>query len=128
MKASQLVESYKFWDIVTLYAREQLEHDTVVARVLARGVVVDGLRLQSVDARWLDAAHSLSGYPLVGYSAKGDAPVLLRADALEHLLGVVRQALEPQRDALAQEFVRREDFAKWLSDIGRPLPAFWFDQ
>jgi hypothetical protein len=123
----QLVECYKFWDIVTLYARERLEHDSIIARALARGVVVDGLRLQSVDARWLDAARSLTGYPLVGYSAKGDAPVLLRAEALEHLLSVVRTAAEPQRDALDQEFVQRDDFGRWLKGIGQPLPAFWFD-
>ena len=128
MKVSQLVESYKFWDVVALYARERLEHDSVVARALARGVVVDGLRLQSVDAGWLDAARSLTGYPLVGYSAKGDTPVLLRAEALEHLLSVVRAAVEPQRDALEQEFVKREDFARWLTDTGQPLPEFWFDQ
>jgi hypothetical protein len=126
MPSSQLVESYKFWDIVTLYARERLEHDIIVARALARGVVVDGLRLQSVDPRWLDAARSLTGVPLVGYSAKGDAPVLLRAEALEHLLAVVGAALEPEHAALEQEFIKREDFARWLTDLGEPLPVFWF--
>jgi hypothetical protein len=126
MPSSQLVESYKFWDIVTLYARERLEHDIIVARALARGVVVDGLRLQSVDPRWLDAARSLTGVPLVGYSAKGDAPVLLRAEALEHLLAVVGAALEPEHAALEQEFIKREHFARWLTDLGEPLPVFWF--
>jgi hypothetical protein len=88
----------------------------------------------SLRARWhaawwstAYACRALTGYPLVGYSAKGDAPVLLRAEALEHLLSVVRTAAEPQRDALDQEFVQRDDFGRWLKGIGQPLPAFWFD-
>ena len=67
MTPSQMVESYKFWDVVTLWARERLEHEIVVARALARGVVVDGLRFQSVDPRWVKQDQSLSGYPYVGY-------------------------------------------------------------
>lgn len=28
---SELVESYKFWDIVALWGRERLEHDVIIA-------------------------------------------------------------------------------------------------
>jgi hypothetical protein len=126
---SRLVETYKFWDVVSLWAREQLEHEQIVARALARGIVVDGLRFQSVDPRWVKADRSLTGYPYVGYAARPDAqPVLLRADALEHLLSVVRIAAEPLRDALSEEFVSRQDFRAWLEATQQALPSFWFDQ
>jgi hypothetical protein len=126
MIPSQLVESYRFWDVVTLWARERLEHEIIVARALARGVVVDGLRVQSVDPKWFRANRSLTGYPYVGYSAKGDTPVLLRAEALEHLLCVARAAVEPSRELLADEFVAREDFLNWLTASGQSRPLFWF--
>jgi hypothetical protein len=126
---SQLVETYKFWDVVSLWAREQLAHEQIVARALARGVVVDGLRFQSVDPRWVKADRSLTGYPYIGYAAHPDTqPVLLRADALEHLLSVVRTAAEPSRDALSEEFVSRQDFRTWLQATNQPLPSFWFEQ
>jgi len=32
MSLSQLVESYKFWDVVTHWAKERLEHEETVAR------------------------------------------------------------------------------------------------
>ena len=32
MSLSQLVESYKFWDVVTLWAKEKLEHEDIVAK------------------------------------------------------------------------------------------------
>jgi hypothetical protein len=73
MPARHQVESYKFWDIVTLWAKEQLEAEEVIARALAKAVIRDGLRLQSTDIRW----------------AKGKGSVL---ELKEHLLGVVRQA------------------------------------
>ena len=125
---SQLVETYKFWDVVGLWAREQLEHEQIVARALARGVVVDGLRFQSVDPRWVKADRSLTGYPYVGYAARSDAaPVLLRAEALEHLLSIVRTAAVPSREALTEEFVSRQDFRAWLQATKQALPSFWFD-
>ena len=43
------IESYKFWDIVTLWAKEQLESEELVTRALAKGVIRDGLKLQSVN-------------------------------------------------------------------------------
>ena len=51
MEPGQLVETYKFWEVAALWARERLENELVVARSLARGIVVDGLRFQSVDPR-----------------------------------------------------------------------------
>ncbi len=51
MPLSQLVESFKFWDVVALWAKEQLDHEEVVARALAKAVICDGLRLNSVDKR-----------------------------------------------------------------------------
>ncbi|SRR5258706_1681929 len=127
MEPSQLVETYKFWDIAALWARERLENELVVARALARGIVVDGLRCQSIDPRWVKADRSLSGYPYIGYAAIPDAPpVLLRAEALEHLLAVVRQAAVPSREILAPEFVARTDFRSWLMATEQALPSFWF--
>jgi hypothetical protein len=45
---SRQVESYRFWEVVAQWAEEKLQHPNVVARVLAKGVVRDGLRMQSV--------------------------------------------------------------------------------
>ena len=129
MNPSHLVECFKFWDIVTLWARERLEHEVIVARSLARGVIVDGLRFQSVDPRWLKQDQSLSGYPYVGFVAvPGGTPVILRAEALEHLLSIVRSAAEPSSTNLSAEFVSRSDFLHWLQSTGQALPAFWFTQ
>ena len=126
MNPSQMVESYKFWDVVVLWSREKLEHEFVIARALARGVIVDGLRLHSVDPRWMKPDQSLTGYPYVGYSAKGETPpILLRAEVLEHLLAVVRTAAEPSRQILGNEFLLREEFVPWLASTGQTIPAFW---
>lgn len=127
MNPGHRVESYRFWDVATLWADERLEHETVIARALAQGIVADGLRFQSVDPRWLRPEGSLSGRPYVGYAAEpGRAPVLLRIEALQHLLAVVRQAANPSRQALASEFVTRSDFRDWLVATRQPLPSFWF--
>ena len=127
MQPSQLVETYKFWDIAVLWAAERLESELVIARALARGIVVDGLRFHSVDPRWVKADRSLTGYPYVGYAANPAlSPVLLRAEALEHLLAVVRQATVPSRDSLSEEFVSRDDFRAWLAATKQPLPSFWY--
>ena len=127
MQPGQLVETYKFWDVATLWAKERLESDAVVARALARGVIVDGLRFQSADPAWIKAERSLKGYPYVGYAAVPDAPpVLLRIEALEHLLAVVRSAAAPSREILHAEFVRRVDFGTWLVTARQSLPSFWF--
>lgn len=127
---SAFVESYRFWDIVTLWARERLEHEDIVASALARGVIRDGLRLQSVDPRWVkgdDAGLEFRGYPFIGFRASPDAPMcILRAEALEHLLAVVRAAERASRRRLAGEFVSRADFRIWANAQGIALPAFWF--
>jgi hypothetical protein len=123
----QLVESYRFWDAVALWAHERKENEAVIARLLARAVVVDGLRLHSVDTRWMNAERCARGYPYVGYAAMGEgSPARLRADALEHLLRVVRGADEPRRELLTDEFFLKTEFRIWLRSTEQALPAFWF--
>ena len=130
MALSEHVESFKFWDLVALWARETLEHEDVVARALAGAIVRDGLIANSVDPRWVrseDGQLELRGSPLVGYSATpGGELMLLRAEALEHLLAVVRTAATPDRNKLLDEFVTKEDFKRWLVWSDQPFPAFWF--
>lgn len=127
---ANLVETYRFWDIVTLWARERLEHEDIVARALARGIVRDGLKAQSTDPRWMrgnDQGIEFKGYPYVGFCARpGAAMCVLRAEALEHLLAVVHRAVPPERGKLAEEFIAREDFLAWLEANGLPRPSFWF--
>lgn len=126
---SRHVESFRFWEVVTQWARERLEHELVVARVLAKGVVREGLRAQSVDPRWLNVgSFELRGAPLVGYVARGgDLPVFLRAPALSHLQAIVERAAVPQPELLADEFITRQDFHAWLVRTGVMPPSFWFD-
>ena len=127
MTPGQLVESHRFWEVAALWAAERVESEVVAARALARGVIVDGLRFESTDAKWMKADQALTGYPYVGYAAVPQAPpVLLRVEALEHLLAVVRQAAAPSRAILAVEFVRRDDFRAWLQATRQTLPSFWF--
>ena len=130
MPARHEVESYRFWDIVKLWAREELEAEDVIARALAKAIVRDGLRANSTDLRWIKskaASIALDGHPYVGFCAKpGIDPCVLRAEALEHLLRVVRDAKRPSRKLLADEFIYREDFRNWLRKSRHPLPAFWF--
>jgi len=122
------IESYKFWDIVTLWAREQLEAEEVIARALAKGVIRDGLRLQSTDIRWAKGAVlELKGQPFVGfYATPGSELSVLRAEALEHLLAVVSQARRPSRTVLTDEFITKDDFHHWLRATKQQPPAFWF--
>jgi hypothetical protein len=122
------IESYKFWDIVTLWAKEQLEAEEVVARALAKAVIRDGLRLQSTDIRWTKGASlELKGQPFVGFcAAPGSELSVLRAEVLEHLLAVVSQARRPSRRALTDEFITKADFRRWLRATRQQPPAFWF--
>ena len=108
MAARHQIESHRFWDIVTLWAKEQLESEEVIARALAKGVVRDGLKLQSTDAQWAKGkAMELKGQPFVGFCATPGAEIaVLRAEALEHLLGVVRQAKRPSRPPPATRWNR----------------------
>ena len=130
MALTEHVESYKFWDLVTLWARETLVHEDVAARALAKAIVRDGLMANSVDPRWVkpgQGALELRGSPLVGYApVPGGEVMLLRAEALEHLLAVVRTAVTPDRHRLEDEFITKEDFKRWLIWSQQDFPAFWF--
>lgn len=121
------IESFKFADVVKRWGRERLVHELIVARELARGIIREGLRFQSVDPKWTKSSTSFRGYPLVGYSARQDLPpILIRAEALEHLLAVEREASDPDSSLLRDEFVTKNDFRNWLVKTGRPMPFFWF--
>ena len=97
MNPGHHVESYRFWDIVTQWARETLQHEQIVARALAKAIVRDGLRAQSVDPKWVtQGSFELRGLPLVGYVAKdGHLPIFIRSTALNHLADVVEKAAQP---------------------------------
>ena len=125
----ELIESYKFWDIVTLWAKEILEHEDIVSRLLAEGVVKEGLRLNSVDTRWKRPKGDLEllGYPYVGYRPHAEgALMILKTESLEHLLASVRKAETPSRTELLETFILKEDFHVWLQTKNLSLPHFWF--
>ena len=128
MNLGHHVESFRFWDIVTQWARETLQHEHVVARVLAKGVVRDGLRAQSVDARWVNkGTFELRGLPFVGFVAKdGQLPLFIRSTALHHLREIVESAATPDPQLLFEEFVTQQDFLAWLNQTGVNPPSFWF--
>ena len=122
-----LVESYTFVDVVRLWGRERLVHEVLIARELARGVVDEGLRLQSVNPKHVKSTEVLRGEPLVGFAADGKlSPVLLRAEAFEHLQQVMLEVVDPSFDQLRYESVHKTDFLSWLVRTGRAMPAFWF--
>jgi hypothetical protein len=129
MDLGHQVESYRFWDVVTQWARETLQHDHIVARALAKGVVRDGLRVQSVDPKWTNkGTFELRGLPYVGYVAKdGCLPVFIRASALNHLVDVVEHAAIPDAQTLFEECLTKQDFAAWLKQVGINPPLFWFE-
>ncbi len=121
------VERFKFRDIVQHWGRERLVHDVIVSQELAKGIVREGLRFQSVDPKWTKSTEVLHGYPLIGYSAyQHTPPILIRAEVLEHLLGVERKSTDVDLSLLHSEFVTKNDFRKWLIGTGRVLPRFWF--
>lgn len=130
MSARNPVESYKFWDLVELWSKDELESEEIVARALVKGVVRDGLRVSSTELRWVKKKNSpleLEGVPYVGFCANpGAAFCVLRPEALEHLLAVTRDGRRPSRRFLRDEFILREDFRHWLRSLKHPLPAFWF--
>ena len=127
---SQLIETYRFPDVVTLWARERLENETIVASALARAVICDGLRLQSIDERWANSpgkAIEFLGYPYVGYTARPYGSMsILRASALDHLFAIVERGKEPLLKKLHEEFIDRNDFHDWLVSAGLPLPRVWY--
>ena len=121
------VDSFRFADVVKHWARERLVHEVLIGRELARGIIRQGLRFNSVDPKWTQSSIELRGSPLVGFSARqGTPPILLRAIALEHLLAVEREAVDPDLYLLSDEIVTRNDFRVWLVKTGRPLARFWF--
>lgn len=128
MNLGHHVESYRFWDIVTQWARETLQHEHVIARAMAKGVVRDGLRVQSVDAKWTNqGTFELRGLPLVGYVAKdGHLPIFIRSSALKHLRAIVENAAIPDAQVLFEEFVTKQDFLAWLTQVEVNPPSFWF--
>jgi hypothetical protein len=129
MNASQLVESFRFWDVVALWAREKLEHETLIARALATGIIRDGLRFQSTDPKWLKSGRELCGNPYVGYCPDpAQQPIILKAETLEHLLAIFRTGAEPSRTILYDEFIRKEDFKAWLHGTDQVLPIFWYGE
>lgn len=130
MNLGHHVESYRFWDIVMQWARESLQHEQIVARALAKGVVRDGLRLQSIDPKWVNkGTFELLGLPYVGYVAQdGNIPIFIRSSALNHLIDVVENAAAPDAALLFDEFVAKQDFAAWLGQVGINPPAFWFEK
>jgi hypothetical protein len=129
MNLGHHVDSYRFWDIVTQWARETLRHEHVVARAMAKGVVCDGLRVQSVDSKWANkGTFELRGLPFVGYVAKdGKLPIFIRSSALKHLQDVVENAATPNPQLVFDEFVTKHDFLTWLTQIGLTPPSFWFE-
>ena len=132
MTLGHKIESHKFWDVVTLWAKERLEHESLVARALATAVVREGLILHSTDPKWLktnDGKLELRGTPYVGYDPLGAGEIMiLKTETLEHLLSVVRAAKEPDKLKLSDEFIFRSDFARWLIWSGEKWPQFWFPE
>jgi hypothetical protein len=124
---SQLVESYRFWEVATQWAQDRLQHEQVIARVMARGVIRDGLRVQSVDPRWVDPGTFELHGPIVGYVGRqGALPIFIRRSALTHLTAVVERAVVPDPHRLYEEFVTKQDFGAWLEQQGLEKPSFWF--
>ena len=132
MSLGHKIESHKFWDVVTLWAKERLEHENLVARALITAVVREGLMLHSTDPKWLkadDGKLELRGTPYVGYDPLGAGEIMiLKTETLEHLLGVVGSAREPDQTKLTDEFIFRADFARWLIWSGEEWPRFWFPE
>jgi len=130
MEVSHHVESYRFSEVVVLWARERLEHEIIIARRLATGFVRGGLRIHSKDPRWLSGAAGkveLLGYPFVGYSPiLGEPPVIIRANALEHLLAIVNSGKEPNLSLLHEEFIIKAEFLAWLKKNELTPPRFWY--
>ena len=90
MSLGHKIESHKFWDVVTLWAKERLEHENLVARALITAVVREGLMLHSTDPKWLkadDGKLELRGTPYVGYDPLGAGEIMiLKAETLSSVL------------------------------------------
>ncbi|OIO67128.1 MAG: hypothetical protein CO186_09225 [Zetaproteobacteria bacterium CG_4_9_14_3_um_filter_49_83] len=128
MEASQLVESYTLPDIIQFWARERMVHEVLVARELAKGVLDEGLRLQSENPKYLNASNVLRRGPFVGYSKRSSVPVIIRSAVLDHLKLVADSKLDFSVCILRYEFVMRADFKNWLVHTGRQMPEFWYGE
>jgi hypothetical protein len=128
LDAGHHIESYRIWDVISQWGRETLQHEIILARVIAKAVIRDGLRVQSVDPRWATrGTFELHGSPFVGYVARdGALPIFIRSSALKHLINIVEHAAMPDQQALFDECVTKQDFKAWLEQADLPLPAFWF--
>ena len=127
MDVGQIVDSYTFGDIVRLWSRERLVHEVLVARELARGVLDEGLRLQSVNPKHMKSSESLRRSPYIGYAGRDKKnPVLLKDTAFEHLRIVAACKVDASLDILRYEFVTKDDFRDWLVHTGRSMPVFWY--
>ncbi|MCK5684256.1 hypothetical protein KAJ27_09040 [bacterium] len=127
MDINTQVESYKFWDIVKLWGRETLEHDVIIARKLAQGVIKKGLRFQSTNPKWLNSTEELLSYPYIGYtSIATEGPIIVKAGVLAHLINVAEETADPSELVLKDEVVLKNDFKKWLVRTGQAFPKFWY--
>ena len=128
MEVGHHIESYRIWDVISQWGRETLQHEIILARVIAKAVIRDGLRVQSVDPRWKTrGTFELHGAPFVGYVARdGAPPIFIRSAALKHLINIVEHAAMPDQQALFDECITRQDFKAWLEQAELPLPSFWF--
>jgi hypothetical protein len=123
------VESYKFWDVVNLWGRETLEHDVMVARRLANGVIKQGLRLQSKNPKWMDSNDELLSYPYIGYTViESEGPIILKAVTLAHLINIAEEKEDPSKIILSDEAVLKSDFTNWLVRTGQSFPKFWYGE
>lgn len=120
------IETFRFSHLVALWARERVEHEVTIARILAKAVICDGLRVLSIGERGAPSPDTL-GYPYIGYTARPNGTMsILRASALEHLFAVVERGAEPVLEKLHEEFIDQMDFRAWLLSTDVPLPKFWF--
>ena len=127
MKPGQLISTYTFWEVATLWAADLQHSRTLIAKALINGVIRDGLRFQSIAAKKFDSSQPLRGDPYVGYCAMSWLkPVILRADVLEHFLHVTRTGATPSRKLVAREYVEKSDFRNWILATEQRLPPFWF--
>jgi len=121
------IESYKFRDIVKLWGRETLEHEVIIARKLAQGIIKTGLRFQSTNPKWLNSTEELLSYPYIGYtSVSSERPIIIKAEVLAHLINVAEEKTDPSKHLLTDEVIFKNDFKKWLVRTGQSFPKFWF--
>jgi hypothetical protein len=127
MNEGTKVESYKFWDVVKLWGRETLEHDVLIARRLANGVIKQGLRFQSKNPKWMNPEDELLSYPYIGYTViQSEGPIILKAATLAHLINIAEEKEDPSEFILSDESVQKSDFTNWLMRTGQSFPKFWY--